>query len=735
MEVRLKGRELIAIRGDKSHPESRGYLCQKAARLNHYQNHRDRLTRPLAKQSDGSFKAVSWDEAISDIAGRLVRIREQHGGETVAYYGGGGQGNHLGGMYAASLREAIGTPFVYTALAQEKTGDFWVNGKLFGKQTCHVTVDVENAEFVVFLGTNPWQSHGFPRARKVLKADPTRTMVVIDPRRTETARMADVHLQLRPGSDAFLLSAMLAILANENLLDTDFLHEHCEGSEAVLAQLAGVPIEAFIERTGLQSEQVHMVARGLAKATSASIRADLGLQQSVHSSLNSYLEKLLFLLTGNFGRKGCNSFHSFLVPLIGHSPDADDHASVHTAVTGMAPISKLYPPNILPAEILSDHPKRLRALIVDSANPMISAADTSAYQKAFERLELVVVIDVAMTETAKAADYILPASSQFEKAEATFFNLRFPGNAFHLRRPVLSPLPGTLPEPEIYRRICVAMGELPESFPILEAAAKWGGRRGFGLALKALFALRPKLIKQAPLVLYQSLGKTLPKGLQSAAILWASAAFYAGRHPDAVRRAGIGGSNLGEALFSTLLDAASGVIFSKHSYQDTFKFVRHPGSKIRLAIPTLLQQLSELAQDEVLTSEEYPFILMAGERRSYNANTIYRDPDWRKTDREGSMRMHPEDAKHLGVSDGDWVCVSSRSGQIEVVVQHDTCILPGVLSLPHGYGLEYPEGDVRVATGPQINELTTADYCDSISKTPFHKTVPVQVTRRQVTGP
>src|SRR5690606_2461753 len=123
------------------------------------------------------------------------------------YYGGGGQGNHLGGVYGASLRAVLGSPYVYSALAQEKTGDFWVNGKLFGRQTCHVTVHgLAEADCALFIGTNPYQSHGFPRARKVLKAiarDQRRTMIVIDPRRTETAALADVHLQLRPGTDAF----------------------------------------------------------------------------------------------------------------------------------------------------------------------------------------------------------------------------------------------------------------------------------------------------------------------------------------------------------------------------------------------------------------------------------------------------------------------------------------------------------------------------------------------------
>jgi len=180
LEVKVEGGKLVKIRGDKEHPESKGYLCQKAARLDHYQNHLDRLSQPLAKQADGSFLPISWDQAISEIAQKLSHIKSEHGGKTIAYYGGGGQGNHLGGVYGSSLRQALETPFLYTALAQEKTGDFWVNGKLFGKQTCHITADVEHAKLVVFLGTNPWQSHGIPRARiilKEIKSDSSRTMM------------------------------------------------------------------------------------------------------------------------------------------------------------------------------------------------------------------------------------------------------------------------------------------------------------------------------------------------------------------------------------------------------------------------------------------------------------------------------------------------------------------------------------------------------------------------------
>lgn len=735
LEVRVDDGRIVAVRGDGTHPESRGYLCQKALRLDHYQNHADRLQQPLKRQPDGSFAPISWDVAIREIAGRMKALRAMYGGRSFAYYGAGGQGNHLGGVYSSALRAALGTPYLYTALAQEKTGDFWVNGRMFGRQTCHVVADVEHADVVLFAGTNPWQSHGIPRARALLREiarDPARTMIVIDPRVTETAAMADVHLQVRPGGDAHLLAAMLAFMVQEHLHDDAFLAARCVDVEPVLEVLRRVDVGLYARRAGVPVAQVRRAATLLARARSAAVRADLGLQQSQHSTLNSWLEKLTFLLTGNLGRRGGNVFHTYLMPLIGHSPEADDPDVVRTAVTGMHPISKLYPPNVLPAEIDSDHPGRIRAVIVDSANPIVSAADTHAYETAFDKLELLVVIDVAHTETAQRAHYVLPASSQFEKAEATFFNLGFPHNGFHLRHPVMAPLPGTLPEPEIHRRLCVALGDLPERFPALEVLARLDRRarrlRLYPAALRARLAAQPSLAPLASLVLYATLGKALPEGLESAAVLWSASLHLAGKHPEAVRRAGSheGGAGLGEDLFKRILEGRSGVHITSHRYDDTWSFVRHPDGKVRVAIPELLEQLTALADE---SPDDSGLLLMAGERRAYNANTILRDPSWRKRDPAGALRIHPDDAARMGISDGAEVRVQSRRGEVRTRAEYFEGMRRGVVSLPHGYGMAHPQsGRERVQVGPRINRLTAADHCDEMTKTPLHKGVPVSVT-------
>jgi anaerobic selenocysteine-containing dehydrogenase len=743
---------ITSVRGDPAHPVSRGYVCQKAARLTYYQENADRLEHPLRREPDGSFVCVGWDEALADIASRLLAIRKQHGGRAFAFYGGGGQGNHLGAAYSRQLTKAMKSRFVYNALAQEKTGDFWVNGRLFGDQRCHITEDVEHADVVLFIGTNPFQAHGIPNARDTLrdlKKDAARLMVVVDPRKTETARLADVHLQLRPGTDAFLIAAMLAIIVRDGLCNRDFLAERCVGFAEVESELGEIPIEAYVRHADVPLADVERVAHAFAKAQAACVRVDLGLQQSVHSTLNSYLEKLLFLITGHFGKRGGNNFHSLFLPILGHTDERDERRNEpRTARNGMHPIAGLYPPNILPSEIDNDLEDRIRAVFVDSANPALTGANTGAYERAFAKLELLVVLDVAMTETARLAHYVLPAATQFEKWECSGFNLEFPDNAFQLRHPIFPPRAEALPEPEIYTRLLEAMGEIPRGFPILERIAAGEPKATRHLAFLAAFgarlAVKPYLWTFAASIIYRTLGRALGNGRASKAVgetttprvppeaaapLLALAIDLARREPAAVRRAGHQGGNpftLGVSLFEAILDRPEGVLVTRHEFADTWSFLRHHDRRIHLAIPEMLHALGALRDGLVSTTahSSHDLVLLAGERRSYNANQIYRNPAWRKTDPDGAMRMHPDDASARGLAHGSRARCASDTGEIEVTIEIDEGLRPGMVTLPHGYGMRYGGGD---PVGPQINRLTGSEHCDPLARTPYHKNVPVSV--------
>lgn len=730
--VDVEDGKMTRIRGDEAHPISQGYICQKAARLAHYQDHLDRLTHPLKRQADGRFVAVSWDTALDDIAQRLLHIREQHGGNAFATAGGGGQGNHLGGAYLGQLRAAMKSRWNYNSLGQEKTGDFWLNGRLFGRQTCHSTEDVEHAEVVLFIGCNPFQSHGIPNARDTLKhlrKDPNRTMVVIDPRRTETAKQADIHVQLKSGTDAFLMSAMIAIILRENLHDRAFIDAHCTGFDQVERAFRDIPIADYVARADVPLAQVEAVARRFATASSACVRIDLGIQHTINTTLNGYLEKLLYLITGNFGIKGGNNLHTFLIPILGHTDERKAHIQ-RSVYHQMFPIAGILPPNILPDEILKAGEQRIRAIVVDSCNPILTWPDTPAMTQAFESLELLVVVDVAMTETARMAHYVLPAASQFEKWEFTGFNLEFPKNGFHLRHPLFAPLGESLPEAEIYTRLLEKMRAIPRQFPLLSTVARYepasAQHLGYVAALFATLMRQKKLQPYAASVLYRTLGKTLPNQAASAAFLLPLAIQFAVEHPKAVQQAGHRGNRLtlGSVLFESILASRSGMVFSQHEYRDVWQLVKTKDKRVHLAIPEMLSELAALPMQQSVTSPEFPFVLAAGERRSYNANQIYRNPAWRKVDPHGALRIHPQDAADLGIADGGQAYCSTAQGRLEVVAEYDDGMRRGMVSLPHGYGLSY---NGAAAVGPALNRIISAKDCDPLSRTPFHKYVAVRV--------
>jgi anaerobic selenocysteine-containing dehydrogenase len=728
------GRRFARIRGDKLHPGSKGYACEKPHRLDYYQNSRDRITEPLRRRADGTYEVIDWDTAIREVTAGLRRVRDEHGGEKIFYFGGGGQGNHLPGGYAQATLAALGVRYRANALSQEKTGEFWVSGRMLGAAT---RGDFEHCEVAVFVGKNPWQSHGMPHARTTLKEiakDPARSMIVIDPCRTETAALADFHLQVKPGTDAWLLAAMGAILVQEDLIDHDFIAAHTTGAEEVLPLLAAIDVAAYCERAGVDEALVRAATHRIAAAESVSMTEDLGVQMNRHSTMVSWLQRLVWMLTGNFARKGTANCFTTLAPLIGNL--AAEHAAgpdyKKSPVTGSRIITSLIPCNVIPDEILTDHPDRFRAMIVESGNPAHSLADSARMREALEALEFLVVIDVAMTETARLADYVLPVATQFEKYEATFFNFEFPANCFHLRHPILEPPPGVLTEPEIHARICEELGVVPGEAiePLAEAARQ--GRAQFAMAFMGAAAQHPELQAYAPVILYRTLGPTLPGGATSAAALWGAAHICAQTWTDSVKRAGYEGDGpmLGESLFEAILAGDRGIVFTVDEPAESWKRVRTGDGRIHLAIPELFDELTGLATEKAPDADpDFPFILSAGERRSFTANTILRDPDWRKKDRDCSLRMAPVDAEKLGLADGALARVTTKRGSATVAVEVFDGMRAGHVSLPNGSGLDYPvaEGRNRETVGVAPNELTASEDRDWVAGTPWHKSVPARV--------
>ncbi|MCM2060998.1 molybdopterin oxidoreductase family protein [Pseudomonas aeruginosa] len=676
LEVQTENGRISKIRGDDDHPASQGYVCEKSQRMDYYQNGADRLDTPMRRRPDGSYEAIDWDTAIREVAEKFLAIKRRHGGESILYYGGGAQGNHLGGAYGDSTLKALGVKYRSNALAQEKTGEFWVQGKMFGTG---VHGDFEHCEVAILIGKNPWQSHGFTRARVLLNAmakDPARSIIVIDPRLSETAALADFHLQIRPGTDAWCLAALVGIIVQDGLLARDWLAEHTSGYEHIVDELNAIPVAYCAETCGVAEDKLRAAARRIASASSVSALEDLGMQMNLHSTLGSYLQRLVWLLTGHYGRPGTsNAFVPFLSLSKASKGDTSMGKKGAPRVEKRSPVANakiiigLIPCNVIPEEILTDHPKRYRAMLVETGNPLHSLADSQRMREAMRALELSVVIDVAMTETARHADYVLPAASQFEKAEATFFNLEFPRNAFHLRAPVL---------------------------------------------------------------LYRTLGPTLPAGMEAAAAIWGICQLHVLNNRKTAARAGFDGLPplAADRLFQAMLDNPSGVVFAETTYAESWQAIARPEQRINLHIPELLPELAKLAHSAPPHDPAYPFILAAGERRSDTSNTAVRDTGWHRRGRYGTLRISPQDAEALGCADGEVLRVVTRRGDVEAEVEISDMMQPGNISLPNGQGLDYrnAEGEV-VRRGVAPNEVTDCTQRDFLAGTPWHKYVPARLER------
>lgn len=724
LEVQLGGKDgthFQKLRGDEAHPSSRGYACEKPHRLEHYQHAKDRLKAPLRRRADGTFEEIDWATAIAEVAQRLASVRERFGGDTIFYYGGGGQGNHLPGAYATATRRALGSRYRSSALAQEKTGEFWVCDRMLGTVT---RADFEHCDVAFFLGKNPWHSHSIPRARVTLKAlskDPGRTLIVVDPRRTETAALADVHLQVRPGTDAWLLAAMLGVLVQEDVWNRAFVAAHTVGVDEVLPVLRAVSVADACARCGVDEALVRRATRVMAGARALSTFEDLGVQMNRESTLVSYLHHLFVALVGALGRPGTHYVPTTLVNLAGGASDRT------SPVAGARIVAGLVPCNVIAEEILTEHPKRYRAMLVEAANPAHSLADSARFREALRALDTVVVIDVAMTETARLADYVLPAATQYEKAEATFFNFEFPHNVFHLRRRLFPPPAGVLPEAEIHARLVEALGAVTaDDVAPLHAAAKQG-REAWRQAFMDRVLGDARLAAMAPVLLYRTL--PLPPEVKEGAVLLGLALKAAMQAPGPLERAGFGGAptEAAEKLFTAMLERPSGLVFAVDDWSEVLGRIATPDGKVHLALPDLLEELARvLATGPAPVEADFPFLLSAGERRSFTANTIIRDPAWRKTDAAGALRVNPDDARALGVATGGRVKVTTKRGAVVVAVEVSDTMQRGHVSLPNGLGTGAGEDG---AGGVAPNELTALEDRDPFVGTPWHKSVPARLER------
>jgi anaerobic selenocysteine-containing dehydrogenase len=706
LRVRVEKNRITKVKSDRSNPFSRGYNCSKGLTVAKYAHHDQRVFEPQKRMPDGSHRPISWEQAVSEIAEKLNDIISRCGGRAVGLVGGGGQANHLDYVYAHGLLELIGSPWHFNALAQEFTQKYWVHGHVFGSEGLDFTANAHASELLLVLGSNPWMSHGIQRARVVLKElakDPSRTLIVVDPRRTQTAKLADMHLQIRPGTDLYLLLAMLGVIVHEGLVDEAFVAEHANGwSEARFIADLVTPAQAA-KLCDLDEQDIVTVARRFATARSASIKADLGIYHNVNMLEACYLLALLHIITGNMCTPEGAHFPVSMFSGAGVGLGGAAGEKPRTRVAGIPMIRGIFPPNALPEEILDAGEERIRALFVEACNPLRSYADTQAMTRAFEDLELLVVVEPAMTEPARLAHYVLPVPVGYEKWEASSFPKGYPEVYMHLRAPVLEAPEQAKQECLVFYEIAKAMGLDVSSHPI------------FGLLEASIQAG-----EAAPVL-------SLVKVVCTA---------FAANYREALLEAGtIGEDDVpGEALFEKLLEHPEGLLLCRVDPNQNWSLLQTPDEKAVLDAPELLDLFRglEIPEDtDFRKNAEFPFMLQTGERTDSNANTIHRDPSWRKALRTSYLRMHEADAQSLGIANGERVRLVTEHAEAAVPAMLTDDIYPGNLSMPHGYGLlAWNEETGKLEPhGINVQELIRASYREPLCGVPYHKAIPARVEK------
>ncbi|HPI92818.1 MAG TPA: molybdopterin-dependent oxidoreductase [Deltaproteobacteria bacterium] len=720
LEVEVEDNRIVKVRGDKGNVKSEGYVCRKGMNIANHQHNADRLKYPL-KRVGNTFERISWDQAVDEIAGKLRSIVDTYGPRSFAYMGGGGQGCHFEAAFGVRLMRGLGSRYHYSPLCQEFSGMFWVFGRMFGRQPVVPEIDVDETDFLLTFGWNGMQSHQIPQApRHLLRIakDPDKTLVVIDPRLSETARIANIHLRIRPGTDALLMRAMIAVILQEGWENREYIEKHTSGMDDMKDLFMHFNARAAVETCGLDHAQVREICRQFATRRSC-LRYDLGILMNRHSAVSSSLAITLLAICGRIGVRGGNVFHGMLMPLGTHC-DERDPKTWRTKATDFPAIMGCFPPNAMPEEILSEHPERLRAVFVAGAHPLRSYADTTAYENAFKRLDLLVTAELAMTETAALSHYVLPSRSGYESWDGTFFPMTFPGIFFQMRRPIIEPEGEPLELGEIHLRIAEKLGMIPPIPDSLYKAAE-EGHAAFGAALMDYAMKEPAAMGAMPFILGKTLGKAM--GSVHLAALWGMMQTVPKPFRKNAARAGFTpGLDMGEELFQKIMDHPEGLWIGLVEPGENLANVRTEDGRINLVIPEIRAELEVLDPEHeeaaLRPDPEYPFVLMAGRHFNMNANTLMRNPAWNEGKRDCTCMMHAEDARSLGIEDGQTVRVTTEAGAVEIEVEVTDMAHRGHVVIPHGFGLLYDGREY----GVNVNRLTKNTNRDWLG-TPMHRYV------------
>ena len=721
---------VIAIRGDEQDVFSHGYLCPKAVALKDLEDDPDRLRQPLIKR-DGRFVEASWDEAYAEIARRLPPLLAEHGRDALAFTLGNPNVHRLGlGLYVQRLLRAAGSRNVFSASTLDQMPRQLASGWMYGHPLTVPVPDIDHCDFLLMLGANPMASNGsmwtVPDFRGRAKAMRARggQLVVIDPRRTETAAIADEHHFIRPGTDVFLLLGMLHAVFDEALVQPgrlgEFLATGDAGIETLQAAVAPYTPERMAARCGVPAATQRALARRLAAAPRAAVYSRIGSSTQRFGTLNSVLVDALNIVTGHLDREGGAMFPNAAAfaantqgkPGVGRGMVT---GRTRSRVSGAPEVLGEYPTGCLAEEIETAGPGQVKALISVASNPVLSAPNGARIAQALRRLDFMVSIDIYLNETTQHADVILPGLSTFEEPH---YDVSFPQLSCrnHARY-----------SPPVFPARAGAQGEWQS---LLRIAAMLRGEPGAGSPDFDLAAFDERLLADD----LRRLAAGVPDELQAAMLDALGRTPGPERLLDLALRAGPHGDRFGQkpgGLSLAALKAAPHGVDLGALKSRLPGILRTPSGRIELWPAPVA---AELAPVDAALREPPPDLVVVGRRDVRSNNSwMHNLPTLAKGPERCTALLHPADAARHGVQAGDRVRLQGTAGRaIELPATLSDEMMPGVVSVPHGWGHDQAGARLGVAAqrpGANLNDLLDDRLRDPLSGTSVLNGVAVTLSR------
>ena len=718
IEIEFAGDTITAIRGDKNDPFSRGHICPKAVALQDLHQDPDRLRRPMRRTASG-WEEISWQEALDETAARLKAIRREHGGEAIGLYAGNPTAhNHGALLMLLPFIRALGSRNRYSATSVDQLPHQLACLKMFGHQALFPVPDIDRTEYFLVIGANPMASNGSimtaPDMRNRLKAIRGRggKIIVLDPRRTETADVADAHHFIRPGTDVFLLLGLLNVLFAERLAKPGRLADMIDGLELLQGLVKPWTAQRASQHTGVPADTIKQIARDFASANCAAAYSRVGTTTSEHSGLSAWLVYAINIVTGNFDRAGGLMFTQpafDVVGIAGVTGETGGFARFRSRVRQMPEFGGEFPVATLADEILTPGKGQIRAMVTHAGNPVLSCPDGQRLDEAFSSLDFMVSIDFYINETTRHADIILPPTGQLEHAQFDpVFHLVAVRNTIKFSPALFEPESGALHDWQI----------LLELITRLNSRDRWST-----IKAKALYRVLSRLGDTGMVDLGLRLG---PYGdwrgrIDSLRGLLSRLPLLGG---NAARASAEGDAGL---TLAKVIAQPHGIDLGplQPSLPDRL-FTR--GKSIQLVPQVYIHELEALQQVE---PENDGRMRLIG-RRHVRSNNSWMHNSQRlvKGKNRCTVMLHPEDAKRLGIADNTDVEVSTEAGSICLPAEITDAIMPGVVSIPHGFGHARKGVRLGVASrhaGVSINDVIRNDHTDALTGTAILNGQPVEL--------